>query len=207
MKYILIIFIFVSILIVIFLLPLYSLVWQEGILINNITITHDQSLKVDDATYYGQQVIGYLKDKQIINSDFSNSEFRHMQDVKNLFFLGKWILIIASVFLLLIFLFFKYLGDTTIYFQTIKYGAFFSIFILFGLGVLTLMNFASSFLYFHNIFFPQGNFLFSEGTLLIQIFSERFFKETSGMLWLGSFLLSGLGVGISIYKIKTPKSI
>ncbi len=207
MKYVFILFIFISILIIIFLLPLYSLVWQEGILLSNIKTTHGQALKTEDAIKHGQQIIVYLKNKQTINQDFSINESKHMQDVKNLFILGKWILIIASIILFLIFLFLKYLGDTTIYFQVIKYGAFFSIFLLFGLGVLTLMDFAGSFLYFHHIFFPQGNFLFPFDSLLINIFTERFFKDISGLMWLGSFLLSGIFVGISIYKIKISKTI
>ena len=206
MKIIFSLSILLSTIIIIFILPLYLLVWQEKLLVHTVITTHEQLLSELSAGQYSQQVIGFLKNKSILPDILSTNETQHMQEVKNLFILGRQLLIGGGIILFLFFLFFKYIGGTALFFKSVRYGSYTAFVLLFIFGVLTLLDFTSSFLYFHHIFFPQGNFLFPENTLLIQIFTERFFKEVSGILWLMSFIFSGIIVVISLPRFHT-KSI
>jgi len=192
--------------IIIFILPLFILVWQEQLLVYTVIRTHEQLLSELHASQYSQQIIGFLKDKVILTDIFSINEIQHMQEVKNLYILGKRLLIGSGIILFTFFLFLKYISGTTLFFKSVRYGSYTTFVLLFIFGVLTLLDFTSSFLYFHHIFFFQGNFLFPENTLLIQIFTERFFKEVGGTLWLMSFCFAGLFIMISLPKFHT-KSI
>lgn len=192
--------------IIIFILPLYILVWQEQLLVRTVISTHEQSLSESDASQYSQQVIWFLKNKSTLPDVLLTNENQHMQEVKNLYILGQRLLIGGGIILFLFFLFLKYVGGVALFFKSVRYGSYITFLLLFIFGVLTLLDFTSSFLYFHHIFFPQGNFLFLENTLLIQIFTERFFKEVSGILWLMSFIFSGIIVVINLPRFHT-KSI
>mgnify|MGYP001039793121 CR=1 FL=1 len=65
-------------------------------------------------------------------------------------------------------------------------GAFF---ILIFLGISFIgKNFTQQFIYFHHIFFPQGNFFFPESSILIMTYPEQFFI----FMGLSIFLLSTL---------------
>jgi hypothetical protein len=198
--------IFLSIIIIIFLLPLYILVWQEQLLVHTVISTHEQTLSEFNASQYSQQVIWFLKNKSILPDILLTNENQHMQEVKNLYILGQQLLIGGGVILFLYFLFFRYIGGTILFFKSVRFGSYIAFILLFIFGVLTLLDFTTSFLYFHHIFFPQGNFLFPENTLLIQIFTERFFKDVSGILWLMSFGFASIMVVVSLPRFHT-KSI
>jgi hypothetical protein len=207
MKIIIVLAIFFSTIILIFLLPLYILVWQENILVQTIITTHEKTISELTAVNYGQQVIQYLKSEAELPVVLSKNEIEHMQTVKNLYAFGRRLLIGGGVIFFVVLLFLKFIGDLTLLFKSVKFGTYISLILLFIFGILVLMDFTGSFLYFHHIFFPQGNFLFPEGTLLIQIFSERFFKEIGGLLWLSSFILAGVMIVITLPRFYTKFTV
>lgn len=58
-------------------------------------------------------------------------------------------------------------------------------------GLMALLLFDQAFMLFHEVFFPQGNYLFDPGTeRLVQLFPERFFVESSASVGIVVVLLS-----------------
>jgi len=58
-------------------------------------------------------------------------------------------------------------------------------------SVFLYFFFQPTFLFFHEVFFPQGNWQFAPETLLISTLPERYW-QASGLLWMTIFMLSGL---------------
>ena len=62
------------------------------------------------------------------------------------------------------------------------------------IGVAVLFFFDAAFLFFHLVFFPQGNFLFDPGTeRLTQLFPDQLFSETSIAL-----AVAGLAIALAV---------
>lgn len=57
--------------------------------------------------------------------------------------------------------------------------------------VCVIFFFDQTFVIFHEIFFPQGNWYFAPETLLISTLPETYW-QTAGILWMGIFFLNGL---------------
>jgi len=65
------------------------------------------------------------------------------------------------------------------------------------MGVFLLFFFQPTFVIFHEIFFPQGNWQFPANSLIISTFPEQYW-QTIGILWMAIFLINGLVlVGLS----------
>jgi len=59
------------------------------------------------------------------------------------------------------------------------------------LGLFLLFFFQPTFVLFHEIFFPQGNWTFPANSLIISTFPEQYW-QTIGILWMAIFLINGL---------------
>ena len=123
---------------------------------------------------------------------FNENEISHLNDVRIL--LGKiFIIFYSSIVMAVILTFllidknhFKFLRNISIVFLISS-----SILIIF-LAVLYFLasNFGSLFDKFHLSFFPQGNWAFTEGSLIITIFPFGFFYDFFFKLLTSSFIIS-----------------
>jgi uncharacterized membrane protein len=59
-----------------------------------------------------------------------------------------------------------------------------------AVGVSLWLNFNRTFVFFHEVFFPQGNWQFSEASLLITTYPGHFW-QAAGLLWMAAFLIIG----------------
>jgi|GEM_PF-1540973 len=72
------------------------------------------------------------------------------------------------------------------------------------LGLSLIFFFQSTFVLFHEIFFPQGNWQFAPDTLLISTLPERYW-QAAGLLWMILFMVNGLILtALSRFCGKTP---
>lgn len=112
-------------------------------------------------------LLDYFQDKAELNEGiFSDDEVSHLGDVKVLInnvlkFLS--ILVLVSLFLLL------YLRD---YKKYLLYSGILTVAVPFS---LYLIPFNSLFTFFHQIFFPQGNWIFPAGSSLVNLYTSSFF--------------------------------
>ncbi|MBU1201849.1 MAG: DUF1461 domain-containing protein [Nanoarchaeota archaeon] len=132
----------------------------------------------------------FFQDKQELKY-FEENEKSHLKDVKvllNKFFftLDLSLILVLCFFAALIFVEREQFLDN--FFKILFLGGLVS-FSLIILIFLASLNFSMTFQGFHEVFFPQGNYTFSEVSLLITLFPAAFFKD---------FLLKMLLVALSI---------
>jgi len=182
--------------------PLFLLLWQPQIVWQTVANTQTSQLSAIDLETITKQTLKYLLTRKDVPEVFPVAEVSHLADVANLFYFGELILLGAVVLLGGFYIFFRILGALDDFYRLLRNGAIFALFFIFVLAFLALVDFAVSFLYFHHVFFPQGNFTFSGSSILIQIFTERFFKEIIIYILLGAAALAGMIITISIYKLR-----
>jgi integral membrane protein (TIGR01906 family) len=81
-------------------------------------------------------------------------------------------------------------------------GGVVSIAIVLAVGAAALLDFEGAFAWFHSLFFASGTWTFEAGSLLIQVFPERFWA-LAGVAWGGLVLVLGaalIGGGLAMPK-------
>ncbi len=139
-----------------------------------------------DKLELAQNVRNFFMDKEGLDGAFSEKEKSHLVDVKNLIsniaLLG-WILFFVFVFLL--------------FYENQKFRVFYygmlATTISFFFILLAYLIFPLSFDIFHQIFFKPGTWLFSPGSLIVDIFPFGFFSGMMLELLFRFLLLSLIG--------------
>lgn len=125
------------------------------------------------------EVIGYLKndfDNLNKNNHYTAEEIIHMKDVKNLFSIAKYSLILF-IFIILILSFF-YLKKNNLYILLTKIGKYFTVssIAIFVFLYFAMSNFSESFVTFHKLLFTNDYWLLDPHTsIIINIMPEEFF--------------------------------
>lgn len=138
---------------------------------------------------------------------FTDNEISHMVDVRSL--ITKIFILLASSFIILVILIsiltfknsqkrFKNIGIVFITGSSIVIFLFILLFIL-------SWNFSSLFDNFHLIFFPQGNYMFEAGSLLITLFPFNFFFQFFLRLVITSSILSAILLFTGIFLLNVHK--
>ncbi len=138
---------------------------------------------------------------------FTPDEVSHLNDVRKLLakifilYFSSIILIIIGFVLLInknIKIFIKDLGKTFIIS---------SVFILFFIIILYLLgkNFPVLFDNFHLLFFPQGNFTFPEGSLIITLFPFGFFYDFFIKIVLSSAIIYAVALAVGVIFVNVFK--
>ncbi len=203
MKIFLRLLIFLATTIFILLLPIYFLLWQKGIIVKTVLATQVVDvISQNELITLTTDTLNYLLGQNELPTIFPQAEADHMSDVADLIKQGFYTLVITTLLLIVMLVFFQVLGSPEVFYKLFRGGAVFAMIVLFIVALLVLIDFTVNFLYFHNLFFPQGNFIFPENSLLIQVFTERFFKEISIYIFMGAVLLAGIIITLSTYKLR-----
>lgn len=110
---------------------------------------------------------------------FTNNEIGHMEDVRDLL-KNIFIVFLASLAIFLALFVFLIFTDKKKNYRKIGFiclWASFIILFIFVVFYILSTNFSYLFDRFHTVFFPQGNYMFSEGSLLITLFPFGFFYQ------------------------------
>lgn len=103
-------------------------------------------------------------------SFLSTAEQDHMQDVRNVIFGVKIIFSLSFALLAVIFV-----SKRELFFSAIKPAVIGVFVFLTIIGVGSLFGFSQVWTWFHHVLFPQGNWMFSVDSTLIQLFPIEFF--------------------------------
>lgn len=154
------------------------LVW--GLLLINsflfvIFLRLNSNALINNKTYQRehQQISNFLLtgNEQSLKKALSSNEMSHIEDVRLIL-----LKIPVTIFLLLsaaLYLARHY--QKVVVNDIFKY----SITSIIIISVLLVVLFMPLFLFFHNILFPQGNWAFSESSILIQLYPEQFWRNSS----------------------------
>ena len=125
---------------------------------------------------------------------FTPDEISHLEDVRSLLlkifilYCGSIVITIAAIFLIIRRETGNYLKNSGLIFIISSGTVLFFILLLYFLG----NNFPVLFDNFHRIFFPQGNYTFPAGSLIITLFPFGFFYDFFTRIILSSAVLSAL---------------
>ncbi|MFH1408706.1 MAG: DUF1461 domain-containing protein [Nanoarchaeota archaeon] len=118
---------------------------------------------------------------------FGEDEVAHFTDVRAHMLNGKNFLRISILFLLLAVALLFVLSYMEMKTYWVSYGfkylgmaltiSSIAMLLFGGIAFVAFENFSSTFYYFHVLFFPQGNFAFSQDTNMIQLFPQYFFQQ------------------------------
>lgn len=145
---------------------------------------HKPFLGNSDLVSVDQTISKYLiKQDMNIIKDFRVEEQSHLRDVASL--INKGLFLLAGLIAILGFLVFNASDKEK---HTILMAPFAFLIIFFIPMLIMFSHFSSSFMGFHKLFFPQGNFQFPVNSILIMTYPETFFI-TMGVIITEIFLL------------------
>ncbi len=189
-------------LIIIFLLPVFLIVWQYNLFLPASSNIEISKLSNKDFSNYQEGVLGFLLNRSELPKQMTELEKLHMEDVKKLFLSCSLILFFSIFVFLLLFILGKKKDYLSKAWEGLKISGFFSLFIIILLLFFSLFNFDNLFVYFHKIFFPQGNWMFPASSLMIQVFPEELFKSLTISSFISSFILASFAFFLSLVKLK-----
>ena len=188
--------------------PLFISLFTIHLFVYDAGFYHDAFLKYGvyervpfDADSALLDIISFLRGGELTSSVFSETEFLHLLDVRNLFFYGEIIFYAISILFLfwIGFLFFR--RHYALIFYLFFYGGLFSI-LLFSL--FTLLPFSSIFLNFHLASFSNDYWILPSDSSLVLLFPQEFFFDFYRIILLYSFIWSFLFLVIAflIYRLR-----
>ncbi|MBI2666534.1 DUF1461 domain-containing protein [Candidatus Woesearchaeota archaeon] len=132
-----------------------------------------------------------------ILTKYTLQEIAHLEDVKRVINIVNWFFYLLIPFLTILFL---HLKKETEELLEIHYSiGKITIIIAAALRFLTLFFFEQTFIIFHLIFFPQGNWMFPANSQLIQTFPLEFFTNFTKNFLLTSLLLGSLFILLPLF--------
>jgi integral membrane protein (TIGR01906 family) len=136
-------------------------------------------------------------ESQLIDHGATIQEISHMYDVYNIFNITKYIFFALLLVLTLIITYTQ--KNKKILQKLFFLGGITSIILPIIVGIIGSISFYKAFSYFHYIFFPQGNWQFSETSFLIQTFPLGFFQIIALKIFIFTLFLGSIFIIISLY--------
>lgn len=159
------------------------------------------------SNYEQVNTLNYVFGKDALKVDYTPNEISHLQDVQRLIKYANYyfiFLIIIEIFLLISI----YQADKKEFYRPFLYGGLASFVFIFMVLSFMLTDFGSVFTLFHLIFFPQGNWQFASGSLLINLFPESFFYQIAKEIFVKSIIFSIIFIILGLFlRKKTTKFI
>ena len=169
----------------------------------------------EDRLYWSQIALDYLLNDESISfledlqfedgsQVYNARELKHMLDVKNVVqaVLIAWYVSLFSTFLLGIWAYWG--GWLDEYKQGLARGGWITVILIAVTLVAVLIAFSVFFVFFHEVFFDTGTWVFRFSDTLIRLFPERFWRDTFIAIGLLS-MAGGLALGLG-FRRKTTKT-
>ena len=117
---------------------------------------------------------------------FTQAEYAHMADVRNVFIAAQIAAAVAAVAAL--WLAGRAWGRRTVA-RLVRAGTLAALVLVAAAAAAAALSFEAAFLLFHQIFFPQGNFLFEPGSNLLALYPQDYFYGVT--LRIGAAFVAG----------------
>ena len=160
------------------LLPLLLILFSYKVVLHFTSLNESQ-----------QQTVDYLQNKEELKLNYTSAEAFHLEDVNGVMKFADYLFYFSLLILTLILTYYKRDKEETR--KLLFYGGITTVAFILLILLFSLFFFDISFTLFHQIFFPQGNWIFSADSLLIETFPIEFFITMSRNIFLLSF---GFGI-------------
>lgn len=150
-----------------------------------------------------KNLINYFKSNEELGNYYSEREILHLEDVKQLIKNTMVLFYIILAISLLLFIYLTAKGYHNYLSKTLINGGTICISLIILLALYFFINFDASFIIFHKIFFRNDLWLLSNESLLVNIFTEKFFLHIFRKILTTSIILSLILIilGITIQKV------
>ncbi|MBT4651774.1 DUF1461 domain-containing protein [Candidatus Woesearchaeota archaeon] len=165
-------------------LPLFLLLLSYQLVLGFVNLTENQ-----------QQTVDFLENKQELNLNYTVSETSHLEDVQEITTTANYFFYFTLFICTFIITYYK--NNLKQIIKIFLYGGITSLSAIGIIFLFILFSFQSSFIIFHNLFFPQGNWTFPYNSLLIQTFPLDFFISISIKIFLLTIIFSILFILLS----------
>lgn len=168
-------------------------VYENVAQMNGMNMTESRAY-VKDAT---ENMFKFFKGKEELKY-FNEEEKSHMRDVKFVISGINFIYYSSTIFFIAFFLILYFLSkkDKMSFiehlYRMILYGSSASLIFLIIIFLWTVFSFGTLFFLMHLILFPQGNWMFPAGSLLITLFPEQFFFDMALRIFVYAIFQSGV---------------
>ena len=149
-----------------------------------LLLSYKLTINLVDVTESQQQTLDFLKGGEL-SLDYTLSEISHLEDVRRVMTYAEYAFYLSLLICTVIITYYRH-DSFRLKKMFFLGGISILIFVILVLFVI-FTNFNFIFSLFHQLFFPQGNWIFSEESLLIQTFPLDFFVKASQMIFAGSF--------------------
>jgi integral membrane protein (TIGR01906 family) len=145
---------------------------------------------------WAEYVTGGRADPPDLGTLYTPEEISHMADVRRVFD-GVKLLIPAGLFVLAIRLQRARTLGVEVMLRLVRDGAIAAALVAAAAGIIAAFAFEQAFLLFHEVFFPQGNFLFDPATSnLVRLYPDWYWQGIT--LWIGlSFIAVAAAVAVA----------
>lgn len=160
-------------------LSLFLLILSYKMTIHYSGLTPEQKNTMDFLSSDGEL-------KEVLNLNYTSTELSHLQDVRRVMafadYLFYFLILVTTVIL-------TYCQKDIEQVKTLlKWGGLVTLSAVILILFFSLVSFNVLFSLFHQIFFPQGNWIFPADSLLIQTFPLEFFVKISRNIFIQAFL-------------------
>jgi len=186
-------------------------VYENVVKLKNMNIAESREY-VKNVT---DNIFKFFKNKEDLKY-FSEEEKSHMKDVKFVVSSIKFIYYISTILFITLFFIIYFLSNKNKIlfmenlYKIIIYGSSASFILLIIIFLWAVFSFDTLFLFMHLILFPQGNWMFPEGSLLITLFPEQFFFDMALRMFVYAIFQSVIFFIIGYWlrkQVKLTKSI
>lgn len=167
-------------------LPLFLLILSYKITLHYSDLTPDQKNTID-----------FLKNNEELNLNYTANEISHLEDVKKVMNFIDYLFYFLILVITVILTYYKRNQEQVK--TLLKYGGIVTITLIILILLASLISFNAAFTAFHELFFPQGNWIFPADSLLIQVFSLDFFIEISRNIFIHTIICGIVFILISLF--------
>jgi integral membrane protein (TIGR01906 family) len=143
-------------------------------LVNNAGISFLGDLRFPEGMTVPPESCQFMTDCNLV---YNERELKHMLDVKNTFKNATWVMYGSLAVVVLLGIWAWRGGWWDQYRFGIRRGGWLTLFFIGAIILAVLLSFGVLFVFFHNLFFAKGTWLFYTSDTLIRMFPERFFRD------------------------------
>tara|TARA_Y100000310_G_C20629344_1_gene787722 strand:+ start:821 stop:1384 length:564 start_codon:yes stop_codon:yes gene_type:complete len=144
-----------------------------------------------------QETINFLQDDSMLTLNYASAEISHLEDVKKVMHYTNFLFYGLLLGVTLIFTYHRKKKKELLALLNISGKA--TVIFLSALLFLALTSFNFLFTVFHQIFFPQGNWMFATDSLIITTFPTPFFTSIAIKIFLLTLPIGILFILVSIH--------
>jgi integral membrane protein (TIGR01906 family) len=167
---------------------LLLIIFIVSILLFLTTLSYKVSLYTTELSDNQEQTINFLQNKELLQLNYTSSELSHLKDVKKVMGFIDYLFYFSLLVCTLVITYYRKSQQQLK--KMFKYSGLTVLIIMGLILIISILSFNFMFTIFHQIFFPQGNWMFASNSLLIETFPIEFFISISSKIFLLTIIFS-----------------